>query len=116
MASRTFTAEELTEFCGQTEDTPIYISVRFNVYDVSKGRDFYGPGSGYHVFAGQEASRALGKMQISDAEANAGWANLTPEHLKILVDWEKKYIEKYPIVGTFVPDAEFEARGATFEP
>ena len=111
-----FTAEELADYAGQTGDTPIYISVRFTVYDVTTGRDFYGPGAGYHVFAGTDASRPLGKMQISDKEANAGWKNLSEEHMKILADWEDKYKVKYPVVGRFVPDEGFEARGDAFEP
>ena len=116
MSDRTFTAEELNEFRGQTGDIPIYISVCGNVYDVSSGRGFYGPGAGYNVFAGKEASRALGKMQVSEVECNASWTNLNQEHLDVLKDWEKKYKEKYPVVGVFKPDDQFEARGAAFDP
>jgi membrane-associated progesterone receptor component len=113
---RTFTAEELAQFAGQTSTTPIYISVRGNVYDVSAGRGFYGPGAGYHAFAGKEASRALGKMQVSEEECNAGWTNLNEEHRQTLADWEKRYVEKYPMVGIFKPDPEFESRGNSFQP
>ena len=42
---RQFTRDELTAFDGQTPDQPIYIAVLGNVYDVSAGRKFYGPGS-----------------------------------------------------------------------
>lgn len=115
-STRTFTADELKDFNGGGADGKIFISVLGNVYDVTAGAAFYGPGSGYHVFAGKEASRALAKMQISDEEANAGWDNLNEEHVQTLADWEKKYKEKYPVVGTFAPDRAFVARGLQFEP
>ena len=43
---RDFTLEQLRDFDG-TNGKPIYISLRFEVYDVSNARDFYGVGSGY---------------------------------------------------------------------
>jgi len=110
------TAEELAKFVGDDAEPRIFISVRGHIFDVTSGRDFYGPGEGYSVFAGREASRALGKMQISAAECNAGWANLSEEHAKTLGEWEAKYKEKYTIVGEFIPDSEFETRGAALEP
>jgi len=41
---RQFTRDELLAFDGQTPGQPIYIAVLGNVYDVSTGRKFYGPG------------------------------------------------------------------------
>ena len=51
---RDFTIEQLREFDG-SNDKPIYIALRGEVYDVSSASDFYGEGSGYHCFAGREA-------------------------------------------------------------
>jgi len=42
---RQFTRDELTAFDGQTTGQPIYIAVLGNVYDVSSGSKFYGPGN-----------------------------------------------------------------------
>jgi len=39
-----FTRDELRPFDGQSLGQPIYIAVLGNVYDVSAGRKFYGPG------------------------------------------------------------------------
>ena len=44
---RPFTRNELVAFNGHTPGLPIYIAVLGNVYDVSDGRKFYGPGN-YH--------------------------------------------------------------------
>jgi len=46
---RNFTAKQLRHFDGTKdektdEDKPVYLSVAGTVFDVSKGRDFYGPG------------------------------------------------------------------------
>jgi len=46
---RQFTRDELMAFDGQTPGQPIYIAVLGNVYDVSTGRKFYGPGNNIYV-------------------------------------------------------------------
>lgn len=114
-APRTFTAEELAPFDG-SEGQPLYLSAMGVVYDVSAGEDLYGPGKAYGVFAGKEVSRCLGKMDISDKESNAGWANLNEENMKVLQDWKDLYDTKYPVVGTFLPDPHFEMRGVQLDP
>ena len=44
MAPRDFTVQELLEFNGSDPEKPICMAVRGKVYDVSRGKDFYGPG------------------------------------------------------------------------
>ena len=45
---RNFTAKQLRNFDGTKDvsgdDKPVYLSVNGTVFDVSDGRDFYGPG------------------------------------------------------------------------
>ena len=110
-----FNAQSLSEFNG-VGNKPIYLSLKRVVYDVSSGADFYGPGKGYGVFSGKEVTRCLAKMKINDLESNAGWANLLEEHRHTMEEWVAKYQSKYPVVGTFLPDAHFELRGSLFEP
>lgn len=77
---------------------PIYkIIDKVCVYDVSSRPDFYGKGSGYHVFVARDASRALATMNLKETESNID--DLTEQQQKTLEDWSKKYLEKYPIVG-----------------
>ncbi|AYU84104.1 Cytochrome b5-like Heme/Steroid binding domain containing protein [Leishmania donovani] len=112
---RSFTAAELAQFTGEN-GTPIYMSVKGKVYDCTCGAAFYGPGNSYAVFAGKEVSRCLGKMLISDEEANANWDDLTPEHMQSLDEWAAKFDSKYPVIGIFVPDEEYYARQKTLTP
>ena len=41
---REFTLEELRNYNGATLKDPIYIAISGKVFDVSRGRNFYGPG------------------------------------------------------------------------
>ncbi|KAJ2903392.1 hypothetical protein MKZ38_009969 [Zalerion maritima] len=54
-----FTLEELAQYDGSQDDTPIYLSINGTVYDVSANRRTYGPGGSYHWFAGVDASRGF---------------------------------------------------------
>lgn len=76
------------------------------VFDVSFGGvTFYGPGGGYHRFAGKNAARALAKMSFDPADtANTDTSDLTEKELKVLADWLKTFQvrKQYPCVGTLV--------------
>ena len=113
--SQEFTVESLAPFNG-ANDCPIYVSLKCVVYDVSKGKDFYAPGKPYAFFAGKEVSRCLGKMEMDENEANAGWRNLNAEHMQTLDEWVTKYEAKYPVIGTFKTDPHFEIRGMELAP
>lgn len=53
------TGEELKAYDGSDPTKPIYLAINGTIYDVSNGRNFYGPGGSYHFFAGADASRAF---------------------------------------------------------
>lgn len=108
-----FTTEELLALKTQTAssdpsrvDPPIYMAIKGQVLDVSYGgMEMYGPDGPYYLFAGRDASRALAKMSFSPSDVESSdLSDLSPDQLKVLDDWEKKFIQakKYPVVGKLV--------------
>ena len=109
---RDYTSSELLAFKECTEvppgrlDAPILMGINGKVIDVSYGgKEMYGKGGPYFLFAGIDASKALAKMSFKEEDLQStDLSDLTPEQLKTLADWEKKFIEsrKYPVVGNIV--------------
>jgi hypothetical protein len=62
------------------------------VFDVSSKRDVYGPGGSYHVFAGKDGSKGLGKSSLKPEDAVPDYSSLTQEELKVLDDWVALYV------------------------
>mmetsp|Transcript_15091 Transcript_15091/g.16363 ORF Transcript_15091/g.16363 Transcript_15091/m.16363 type:complete len:350 (+) Transcript_15091:105-1154(+) len=110
------TKEELAKYNGRPSeeikpaedriDAPIYIAVNGKIFDVSYGgKEMYGEGSPYNKFAGKDATRALAKMSLDEADVNSSdLSDLTEEQKKTLNQWEEKFLnnKKYPVVGTLV--------------
>ncbi len=55
--SKVFTPEELAKHDGKDASAPIYVAIKGTVFDVSAKKEMYGPGAGYHCFAGKDASK-----------------------------------------------------------
>lgn len=56
---------QLSKYDGRDENKPnILVAVNHRIYDVSKRSDIYGPGGGYNLIAGRDASRALATMKM----------------------------------------------------
>jgi len=98
--SRIISQVELAAANGEN-DSKIYISAKGLVFDMSeKGRDFYGPGGGYHLFAGKNAQRALALMSLKHEDVdNTEISDLKESDIKILDDWISKYFDKYTMIG-----------------
>ncbi|EGB09955.1 hypothetical protein AURANDRAFT_16376, partial [Aureococcus anophagefferens] len=105
-----FTPAQLRAFDGRDDDTPVYVALRGEVFDVSAARHFYGPGGGYEMFRGRDASRCLAKMSLEEADLDGppedvdrGWPDLDDldaKDTKILDDWVALFKRKYPVVAT----------------
>ncbi|TVY85745.1 Membrane steroid-binding protein [Lachnellula willkommii] len=54
-----YTDADLALYDGTNPDLPILLAINGTIYDVSRGRKFYGPGGSYSFFAGADASRAF---------------------------------------------------------
>ncbi|GAA6021107.1 hypothetical protein JCM11491_004418 [Sporobolomyces phaffii] len=97
-----FTKAQLAKYNGADPDTPIYVAIKGKIYDVSAKRDMYGPGCGYNVFTGKDASKALGKSSLKPEDADSDYSSLTAEEKQVLDDWEKYFTKRYNIVGKVV--------------
>ena len=85
-------------------DKPILLSINRKILDVSfGGQEMYGPGGGYHIFAGIDCSKALAKMKFDEELWNdTDLSELSEEERKVLDEWDKKLCSKYPQVGVLV--------------
>ena len=81
---------------------PILLAAKGRVYDVTKGRDFYGPGGAYANFAGIDCSRALAKMSLRRDDLSGDVSDATEADLTVLDDWVRKFEDKYPLVGRLI--------------
>ncbi|KAJ3026195.1 UNVERIFIED_CONTAM: hypothetical protein HDU68_006069 [Siphonaria sp. JEL0065] len=98
--TKVFSTQELAQFDGSNESAPVYLAIKGTVYDVSSARKMYSAGSGYSVFAGKDASKALGISSLKPADCVADYSSLNAEQLETLNKWESFYQKKYDIVGT----------------
>ncbi|KAF4550665.1 Cytochrome P450-like protein 89 [Elsinoe fawcettii] len=53
------TDAELAAYDGTDPNKPIYLALNGTIYDVTAGRNYYGPGGMYGFFSGKDASRAF---------------------------------------------------------
>ncbi|CAG9943415.1 unnamed protein product [Clonostachys rosea f. rosea IK726] len=74
------------------------VSTQGKVYDVT-GNKAYQPGGSYNVFAGKDASRALGKSSVKPEDVSANWQDLPDSEKKVLDDWITFFSKRYNIVG-----------------
>lgn len=113
---RTFTPHTLLPYSGEA-GAPVYLAVRGRVFDVSSGRNFYGPGGPYANFAGRDASRGLAcgsfdeDMLTKDLDGPLDTlADLGRDELEALQGWEERFSEKYMVVGRLVAVGEEEKK------
>ncbi|KAK7890644.1 Dihydrodipicolinate synthase [Exophiala xenobiotica] len=105
---QTYTPRTLLKNNGQN-NAPVYLAVRGKVYDVTSGRNFYGPGGPYENFAGRDATRGLAcqsfdeDMLTKDLDGPLDPCDdLSAEQLENLKGWIERFDEKYLVVGKLV--------------
>lgn len=108
---RRFTPRQLLPFNGE-DDRPVYLAVRGRVFDVSPGRNFYGPHGPYANFAGRDASRGLacGSFDPDVLTADLDGPldpldDLDALQIEALMGWEERFLDKYDVVGSLVAAA-----------
>ena len=113
-----FTPPTLKPYNGEN-NMPVYLAVRGKVFDVTSGKNFYGPGGPYENFAGRDASRGLACGSFDEDMLTKNLhgpldelKGLDIDQMDALQDWDDRFSEKYLVVGKLVavesPDAPKE--------
>jgi membrane-associated progesterone receptor component len=103
---RTFTPRTLQKYNGENGQ-PVYLAVSKKVYDVTPGRNFYGPGGPYENFAGRDATRGLAfqsfdeDMLTKDLDGPLDdCSDLDPDQIENLNGWIERFDEKVSDIST----------------
>ncbi|EPQ32226.1 uncharacterized protein PFL1_00423 [Pseudozyma flocculosa PF-1] len=90
----------------------ILLAINGKVFDVTSGKNFYGPGGPYGNFAGRDASRGMAKQSF-DLEMITPLdrpidklEDLAPSEIKNMKEWEAMFTGKYGIVGELVNEED----------
>ncbi|GAA6024063.1 hypothetical protein JCM11491_001620 [Sporobolomyces phaffii] len=96
----TLSETELRRYDGADPTRPIYLAIDGDVYDVTAGRDSYGPGGAYHIFAARDAARAF-VTGCFETHLTHDLRGLTEKELASLKHWKQFYEThaKYRKVG-----------------
>ncbi|CAH0717412.1 unnamed protein product, partial [Brenthis ino] len=101
------TVAELKKYDGTDAEGRVLLAVNGIIFDVTRGKKFYGPGGPYSAFAGKDATRGLatGQVAASDAEYD-DVSDLGPDEIASAKEWEEQFKEKYDIVGRLLKPGE----------
>jgi len=95
---REWRPEELGAFDGSDPGRPILIAVDGEVFNVWRGRDFYGQEGAYNAFAGRDATRLLAKYIVNDDEDDG--QPLNSMDIETLNGWKDLFRSKYDCAGS----------------
>nr|CAG4636368.1 EOG090X0A5G [Eubosmina coregoni]SVE69947.1 EOG090X0A5G [Eubosmina coregoni] len=97
--TRVFTKEELAKYKGEEEGGKIYIAILGKVFDVTRGKDYYGPGGGYAFFSGIDGSRAFVTGTFTAEGLIDDIEGLEKSDYVGLRDWADFYMKDYTYIG-----------------
>lgn len=95
---RAFTEEEVARHDGSDPSLPLMLSIGGTVYDITPGRNFYGP-EGVYPFAGREVARAFALLSTELSDCRDDLEGLSYLELENLREWTAKFDYKYRVLG-----------------
>ena len=100
-----WTVAELQSYTGGPEDDPepILFAAKGCVYNVWRGRHFYGCEGAYHCFAGRDATTMLALELLDEPTQEQQDRPLTREEINFLNTWISTYEWKYDNLGSLAP-------------
>ncbi|KAF9651003.1 cytochrome b5 [Thelephora ganbajun] len=111
IALTTYTPKTLAPFNG-VNGQRILLAINGVVFDVSRGRNFYGPEGMYANFAGRDASRGMAKQSfdeemLTDIDRPLDkLQDLTPSEIENMNGWIDHFSSKYTVCGRLVNEDE----------
>lgn len=103
------TVQQLRVYDGESEecDGSICVAVNGKIFDVTRGKRFYGPGGPYSGFAGRDASRGLATFSVEPvSDEHDDLSDLKPGEMEQVQEWELQFSEKYDLVGKLLKPGE----------
>jgi len=108
---KTYTPKTLEPFHGK-DGGRILLAINGTVFDVTAGKNFYGPGGMYGNFAGRDASRGMAKQSF-DLEMLTPidqpldkLDDLRPDEIDNMKGWIDHFTNKYLVCGKLVENGE----------
>ncbi len=94
--------EDLKAYDGSADNNtgPLLMAVKGDVFNVWKGRNFYGPGAEYHIMAGRDATRFLAKNRLEEETEEEKRVELNVAERANLEAWYWTIKNKYQRVGS----------------
>jgi len=109
------TLNELKKYTGlnASVDNRICLGIKDEIFEVTRGKNFYGPDGPYSCFAGREASRCFATFSTDEDDIPEGrddLSDLTSDQKSSLNDWYENISSKYPKVGKVIYTPEDEIK------
>jgi len=100
------TLDQLKEYDGTGPEGRVLVAVNGKIFDVTKGKRFYGQGGPYAAFAGRDASRGLALFSVDASEEYDDLSDLNAMQKESVKEWETQFTEKYEYIGRLLRPGE----------